>query len=133
MSNNGIKYKCLVCGERKTNNLMELAYLNKTRRVCSLNCAEIYKQQILKKKQEKQNKEALVNTICSIHNISQVDIHKSFYSLLAEFRRNYNYNLINIAYRYNKKNIEWAIDNKSFKNYNSMLRYTFVIVKNNMK
>ena len=92
-------------------------------------------------------RDSLVRVIAEVHKMdSYQSIPRSFYpyieevrndsKLFGKLRQNYKngipYEALEYTYKYCKDKIEWAINNKQFKNTTAELRYGLAIVKNNI-
>ena len=96
------------------------------------------------KEKEKQDFALLLETICKIHRIDLIP--NQFYPFLQEIRngsvlfgkvkKSYKegieYNIIKQTYEYCQDNINWAKNNKEFKDTLQELKYGLAIIKNNI-
>ncbi len=140
------QYKCYWCEGKGIDEEMVTEQVGKqNKRYHKQNCYEKYIKDKEFKQQELTELNSLVETIKQSHDINIIP--QQFYSFLQDVRngnemfgrrgqkkskQGYTYKTVEETYKQCQSEINWAKQNKEFKNTLNMLRYTLAIIKNNI-
>lgn len=139
------KYVCPICKDKDYEANMTIDYIGKQKKRFHPDCHEQHLEDQEFKKKEKEEMDDLVETIKEIHGIEIIP--SQFYSFLQDIRngnelfgnigqkkskQGYEYRVIEETYRQCIDSINWAMNNRNFKNTLAMLKYTRAIVMSNI-
>ncbi|MBM7598252.1 hypothetical protein JOC34_000609 [Virgibacillus halotolerans] len=138
-------YKCPECDDKDIEDNMVIDYIGKQKKRFHPKCHKRFLAEAEFKRVEKKEMDELVETIKDIHDIKLIP--NQFYSFLQDIRngnelfgnvgtkkskQGYSYAHIAKAYESNIDQINWAMNNRQFKNDLVMLKYSLAIIKSNI-
>lgn len=139
------KAKCLQCGEKTKVKDMYVYKENPNKYVCGKKCFDEIMKEAEFKEKERQELDDLYEYVRSLHGMKTLPT--SWFTMMQDLRngtvrkqgilkKKYKngvpYEVILEAYTMVRKKIEWAKNNKNFKDDSAELRYGFVIMESNV-